>query len=267
MSTQVPWSAMGTKPGSSGGCVERHIENLNVEVNDSGDMCHPVYFTNCQIENLNVFVKDSEGLNGYQAVAQPAKGRVGPYVEGKRPTLRAVPSNSSCGSIPGLPSQQMSSPATSPKKDDSGLGTAVPAPGVRLTVKAGMTAKEMDDVWRQQHERAEMEAVQSQTISHMTQSEKGKSTSSWEGLLVGESQSLGESPDLGILASNAAVKPKTLDEEVSKFGWARLGVDVDVGAVDSGGAHPEGSIAEEGSAVGVDFDNQLDLLAAKAGRN
>ena len=60
----------GTMPGSSTDPVPRRIENLDVKMNNSGECSsNPIHFTNCHIENLNVFVKDSEGLNGYQAVA------------------------------------------------------------------------------------------------------------------------------------------------------------------------------------------------------
>ena len=99
----------------------------------------PVYLNNCHIVNLHVFVQDSEGRNAYGEAAQTttehwlvaakgsdsktARDSVGPYVKGNRP-LHAVHSNSSCGSLPGLPSQKMSPAEASPQKDADGLETA-----------------------------------------------------------------------------------------------------------------------------------------------
>ena len=213
--------------------------------------CGPLSLNNCHIVNLHVFVQDSEGRNGYGAAAQTttehwlvaakgsdsktARDSVGPYVKGNRP-LHAVHSNSSCGSLPGLPSQKMSPAETSPQKDADGLETAqeqgmwlwaVPDAdsGMRVVgppfVIAGNTMSA--------EEKSEMQAAQSQPID------------------VECSEVYTESPDLGVLAAKAAeILADNLFDDHRAAEAANV-VQPEGGLV----VQPEGSLAKKDSAVGV----------------
>ena len=200
----------------------------------------PVYLNNCHIVNLHVFVQDSEGRNGYGAAAQTttehwlvaAKGSdsktvrdsVGPYVKGNRP-LHAVHSNSSRGSLPGLPSQKMSPAATSPQKDADGLETAGDQGiWVGATASSHGAGNTMSA-----EEKSEMQAAQSQPID------------------IECSEVHPESPDLGVLAAKAAqIMADNLFDDHCAAEAANV-VQPEGGLV----VQPEGGLAEKDSAVGV----------------